>query len=276
MTAKKEQTKAPGFLRYLISKAFWLNIVIAVVVFIIIIWLAFLFIKQYSRHGESQTVPNLVGKTLPEAKEELSNLHLDYAIMDSTYDPEEKPLSIINQDPMPDSKVKSGRKIYITINAEHPPLTEIPGIEVGTSYISVREILESKGLKIGNIIYKPFEYRDVFLDMKAQGSDESLQAGDKIPKGSKVDLIMGSGQGDTKIDLPDFRSLTYDEAVNLIQLKELSLGTVMSSGTISDTSEAFIYKQNPEYEPGKKINIGSMVDLWLSTEPVNPFGSDDK
>lgn len=227
--------------------------------------------NQYSRHGESQTVPNLIGLQTDEAQKVLENLELEFAVMDSTYDPEQKPLSIINQEPPADSKVKSGRKIYLTVNMEHAPLTDVPTIELGTSYVSAKEILESKGLVIGNISYKPFEYKDVFLDMRLQAENRMLKPGEKIPKGSKIDIVLGSGQGDTEIDLPDFRTLTYDEAVNLIQLKELSLGTVMTKGLVSDTANAFVIQQTPEYEPGKKINIGSMVDIWISSENINPY-----
>ncbi|MBC8046526.1 MAG: PASTA domain-containing protein [Fimbriimonadaceae bacterium] len=275
MATKKETAKKPGLLRYFISMAFWLNFIIAVVSFFFILWLALFFIKQYSRHGESQTVPNLIGKTSEEATQILKGMDLEFAVMDSTYDPDEKPTAIINQDPPADSKVKSGRKIYFTINMENPPLTEVPTIELGTSYISVREILESKGLKIDDIIYKPFAYKDVFLEMKLDGESSSLVPGEKIPKGSKIDLVLGNGIGDTEIDLPDLISLTYDEAINLIQLKELSLGSVITIGTITDTSNAFVNKQSPQYEPGKKINLGSMVDIWISQEEVNPFEEEE-
>lgn len=211
-----------------------------------------------------------MGLTIAEAEEQLNSLNLDYAVMDSSYDPEEKPLSILNQDPAPDSKVKSGRKIYITVNMAQPPQTEVPNIELGTSYISVREILESKGLRIGEVIYKPFEYKDVFLDMHLKGESKTLQPGSKIPKGSKIDLVLGNGLGDTKVDLPDFTMLTYMEAVTLIQLKELSLGTVIATGTITDSTNAFVYRQDPAYEDGRQINLGSMVDIWISEEMITP------
>lgn len=205
----------------------------------------------------------------------LDDLDLEYAVMDSTYNPDEKPLTVINQDPPADTKVKSGRKIYLTINAANPPMTEVPGIELGTSYVSVREILESRGLKVGNVSYKPFEYKDVFLEMMLSGENVPLLPGSKVPKGSKIDLVLGNGHGDTKVLLPDLRTLTYEEAVNLIQLKELSLGSIITSGTISDTASAFVYKQTPEYEPGRKINIGSMIDIWISQTEVNPFEEEE-
>ncbi len=77
--------------------------------------------------------------------------------------------------------------------------------------------------------------------------------------------------------MPDLAGLTYIEPVNLIQLKELTLGTVITSGTISDTTDAFVFKQYPVAGNEKTINLGSMIDIWI-TEDVNlivPSGNTD-
>ena len=272
---KQKKSTEPGIWRFLISKIFWLNIVVAALIFIGMLWLTLLFLQSYSRHGESQTVPNVIGMTTLEAMQKLNSLDLEYAVMDSTYDPGKRPLSVINQDPIPDSKVKSGRKIYVTVNMANPPETEVPFIEIGTSLISVKEILESRGLRMGDIIYKPFEYRDVYLDMYLDGKSKSLKPGSKIAKGSRIDLVLGNGLGDTKITIPDFTGLTYQEAINLIQLKELSVGTVIATGTITDSLNAFVYKQYPESNDDRMLNIGSMVDIWISQEAIDDPDKDD-
>lgn len=263
---KKSPSDNPGILRFFTTKLFWLNIFGAMVAAILLVWATLFFVQQYSRHGESQTVPNLIGKTTMEAMDELDNLDLEYAVMDSTFDPDERPLTILNQDPIPDSKVKSGRTIYVTVNMNQAPKTEIPRFEVGTSLISVKEILESHGLKVGDVIYKPFEYRDVFLDMRIHGERKSLKPGSMIAKGTKIDLVLGNGLGDTKIIIPDLRGLSYIEAANLIQLKELSLGTVIATGSIKDTADALVYRQFPVADIDKSVNLGSMIDIWITDD----------
>lgn len=267
MSKKKSSApENPGLLRFFTTKLFWLNIFGALVATILLVWGVLFFVQQYSRHGESQTVPDLIGKTTSEAMDALDNLDLEYAVMDSTFDPDERPLTILNQDPLPDSKVKSGRTIYVTVNMAEAPKTEIPRFEVGTSLVSVREILESHGLKVGEIIYKPFEYRDVFLDMRIHGERKSLKPGTRIPKGTKIDLVLGNGLGDTKIIIPDLRGLTYIEAVNLIQLKELSIGTVIVSGSIKDSADALVYRQFPMADMDRSVNLGSMIDIWITDD----------
>ncbi len=267
MSKKKSSApENPGLLRFFTTKLFWLNIFGAMVATILLVWGVLFFVQQYSRHGESQTVPDLIGKTTSEAMDALDNLDLEYAVMDSTFDPDERPLTILNQDPLPDSKVKSGRTIYVTVNMAEAPKTEIPRFEVGTSLVSVREILESHGLKVGEIIYKPFEYRDVFLDMRIHGERKSLKPGTRIPKGTKIDLVLGNGLGDTKIIIPDLRGLTYIEAVNLIQLKELSIGTVIATGSIKDSADALVYRQFPMADMDRSVNLGSMIDIWITDD----------
>jgi len=275
MAASKQKNSSKPIWRFFISKAFWVNMLAAVLIFVVLLWLTLLFLQQYSRHGESQTVPDITGMTTLEAMEKLNGLDLEYAVMDSTYEPEKRPLSIISQDPLPNSKVKSGRKIYVTVNMAKPPETELPNIEVGTSFISVREILESHGLRVGDIIYKPFEFRDVFLDMKLHGESKMLRPGAKVPKGSKIDLYMGNGLGDTRIAIPDFTGLTYQEAINLIQLKELTVGTIIATGTITDTLNAFVYKQYPASDELHTVNIGSMVDIWITQDAAGTEDPDD-
>jgi beta-lactam-binding protein with PASTA domain len=183
-------------------------------------------------------------------------------------------LSIISQDPPSGSKVKSGRSIYVVINRKEPPPTQVPYIEEGTSYLSVVEILESRGLKVGNVSYKPFQYKDVFLSMSVSG--QLLKHGTTIPKGTVVDLVLGNGLGDTKVQIPDLTGLSYLEGASLIALKELNLGSVIPEGVITDTLEAFIIRQFPAPGDDQYINMGSMIDIWISdTEPEYNFVLED-
>ncbi|HAE14629.1 MAG TPA: hypothetical protein DCG24_10370 [Bacteroidetes bacterium] len=267
MPKKTNKETRPGFMRFLISKAFWLNLVLAGVFVFLTAWITLGLINRYSRHSESQTVPDLTGLPATEAERVLEQAGLKYAVMDSSYLQEATPLSIISQEPKPGSMVKEGRTIYAVVNRAAPPPTELPYIEQGTSYISVVEILQSRGLRIGNISYKPFQYKDVFLDMRVRGVNGTPKPGTKIPKGSIVDLVLGNGLGETRVEIPDLVGLSYLEASALIQLKELNVGTVVGDGAITDTMSAFIVRQYPAPYEGGTINMGSMVDIWISDLP---------
>ncbi len=275
MTKTKKKQSEPGILRFLVSRVFLLNIVLAGVVFLLLVWLTLWGISRYSRHAESQTVPDLTCLISNDAAALLDRAGLTLSVIDSTYQNDVRPLSIVSQDPPSGSKVKGGRTIYVVVNRKEPPPTEIPYIELGTSYLSVVEILESRGLKLGNISYRPFQYKDVFIEMRIQGKPGVPKPGTKVAKGSKIDLVLGNGLGDTKVEVPDLVGLTYFEAINLIQLKELNVGTVIASGAISDTIDAFIVRQFPPAGADQYINMGSMLDIWISDSAPDLFQDEE-
>ncbi|HET8962346.1 MAG TPA: PASTA domain-containing protein [Chitinophagales bacterium] len=262
---KKKNKENPGLFRFLFSKIFLVNVFIALIVIALLLVITLSLVNAYSRHGDSRTVPDITGMNKEEAVSQLKNASLEFAVIDSTFNPDERPSTVLNQDPLPNSKVKSGRTIYVVLNMSEAMPVAIPNIEIGTSFISVREVLASRGLKVGEISYKPFQYKDVFLEMRFEG--KRIKAGEEIAKGSKVDLVLGNGLGETNIEVPDLTGFTYIEAVNLIQLKNLNLGSVIGNGMITDTLNAYVVKQYPAYAPDSYINLGSMMDLWISDEP---------
>lgn len=263
---RKKNTENPGLLRFLFSRIFLLQLLFAALFLVVLLFATLSLINAYSRHGDNRTVPDITGMSEEEARKQLELASLQYAVMDSTFNPDMRPSTILNQEPEPNAKVKSGRTVYVVVNMSEAVPVALPHIETGTSFISVREVLASRGLKVGEVEYKPFQYKDVFLEMRFQG--KKLKPGDEVPKGSKIDLVLGNGLGDTKVELPDLANFTYIEAVNLIQLKNLNLGSVIAIGYISDTINAYVIRQYPVYEPGRFINMGSMVDIWISDQPA--------
>ena len=88
--------------------------------------------------------------------------------------------------------------------------------------------------------------------------------------GSTVDLVLGSGVGNEFIAVPDLVGRTYDEARALLNAQGLILGSTVSSPDVTDTTNAFVYKQRPavKTEDGKRLSIraGQMVDLFVQKE----------
>ena len=105
-------------LKFLISRVFFLNLLLAILVVFGIFKLTIWWLDSYTRHGESITVPDLSGYTLEQAERKLEAKDLHYFIMDSVDMPEEMPNTIVEQDPFPGDKVKRGRKIYVTVTRQ--------------------------------------------------------------------------------------------------------------------------------------------------------------
>ena len=107
-----------SMLNYLLSKSFFKNLFYIIVTALILFVLLILFLRINTRHGDFVIVPDLIGKTIEEFDSELNELNLKYIISDSgNYNPDFKINSVLDQLPNANSKVKGGRKIYITLNA---------------------------------------------------------------------------------------------------------------------------------------------------------------
>ena len=119
-------------------------------------------------------------------------MNLSFEVLDSaSFDPEYKPLSIIEHVPKAGKKVKENRKIYLTINPSGFREIEIPKGLTGKTLRQVRPNLIALGFEIGEITEEANMAKDVVLKLKHNGKE--VKAGDKLKKTSKIDLVVGDG-----------------------------------------------------------------------------------
>ncbi|GIV32878.1 MAG: hypothetical protein KatS3mg031_0413 [Chitinophagales bacterium] len=248
---------------FLRSKYFWINLVAAVAVVLLLVQGAMWYLKAYTHHGETITVPDLRGLTIDEVSTLLQNRRLDYFIMDSSYVVGKPPLTVLDQDPPPLSKVKENRKVYVTVNSTVPPKVKMPSL-VNKNLRVVTPILESLGLQVGELIYRPDLGLNVVLEQRYNGRE--IEPGTLVPKGSKIDLVLGNGLGDTTVDVPNLIGRTLEEAKWVLTSSNLNLGFVKWDNTITDSSTAVVYRQLPEYDPAapQRLNYGEPVDIFLT------------
>jgi beta-lactam-binding protein with PASTA domain len=253
-------------LQYLKTNTFRNNILIAIGFVLAIFLFIYLGLKVYTKHDESIEVPQVKGLHINAAISALENANLEYQI-DSVYQMDAKPGLVIEQDPEAKFHVKSGRTIYLTIITQVAPEIAFPKIKDKT-LIEASSILKNHNLRIGDTTYIADIARDIVLD--AQFAGQSIRDGRMIPKGSKIDLILGNGQGANEVQIPDLSGLTVTEAKFALQGIGLALGTVTYDIGVSDTSTARVITQFPGLETGI-TSIGSKVDLTLSnTVPATP------
>jgi beta-lactam-binding protein with PASTA domain len=221
-------------------------------------------LKSYTRWGQSTIVPDLRGSTFEQVKTILGSKNLEWQIMDSVYDMSKPPMAIIDQNPKPNSKVKEGRTIYITINATKAPTTELPDL-IGRSSLKYAKMqLESYGLKVGEEIYKPDPHLNAVIGLMVNGKNVTKKM--RVPRGTVVDIVLGDGLGNSRISVPYLIGLHLDEAIFKLRGYSLNVGSTLVAEGVSDTSNAIIYKQVPEYGEGHSIRIGEPIDLWVAKE----------
>ena len=178
--------------KYLASRVFLGQLLVA---FAIIGVLAYLFthwLTYTTDHGHEIAVPNLARLTEEQVEDKLDDLDLDYVLLDSVdYRVDYPKFSVVEQDPLPGTKVKVGRKVYIKINASGFSSIRVPNL-IEKTYREAVPTLKALGLEAGTIIYIPNLAKDMVLEMRFKG--RNLKAGDRVLKASKIDLVLGDGK----------------------------------------------------------------------------------
>lgn len=250
--------------RFLKSKTFFANLIIAVV----LLGLGFLglnyFLSSFTRHGENIDVPNLNGLALAEVEEVLSAEQLAFEIIDSSeYDPSFPRGAVVSQYPNFGAQVKVGRTLKLTINPFYPRKVEFPNLIEKTKRRAIYD-LESKGFTVGELKYVPYIGKDVVIDAKIE--ERSVEPGEKLTKGTTIDLVLGQGLSDELIISPYLRWKTLEEAKTYLLERSLNLGSVIYDEEITDTATALIYRQIPAPSILPIIRMGREVDVWMTND----------
>jgi len=218
-------------------------------------------LKSFTKHNKTIVVPNLFDTEVDEASQTIEKSSLRYTVNDSTFIPGKKPGLIVSQYPEAGQKVKEKRKIFLTITSTNAPEVVMPDL-IDKSKRSAKSLLENRGLKLGKVSRKPDLARDAVLAQKFKG--ENIKEGTLIAKGSTIDLVVGSGFGNSSIRLPDLEGYTYESAVNTIESSSLRVGALIADNTVVDTASSIVYKQVPEYVAGVYIPSGQSIDIFVT------------
>jgi beta-lactam-binding protein with PASTA domain len=197
-----------------------------------------------------------------EAEHILALQELKIEVIDSTYSDKVPFGTIVEQDPTPESHVKQGRTIYVTVNASGKRQIIMPDLH-DISYRQAETTLCGIGLVVDEEYdYEPSEYRDLVLDIKDE-EGLSIEPGEKIAVGTKVRLVVGFGRGTEEVEVPSVIGMTYQEARSTLLNYRLTVGAVNYDEEESDTIQ-YVYRQTPQ--EGTIVIEGEPVTLRLSSD----------
>lgn len=183
-----------SFFSFLKSKSFFLQIFIAVIGLLAIVFGLQFWLAETTNHDQKIQVPNLEKMTLSEVEEKLNELDLSYKIIDSaSYNPTYPKRSVIEQTPEAGDFVKEKRKIYLTLNPSKYRDVTIPDLNGRTKRQATSQLI-SIGFHVDTVYtYVRDIGKDVVRGLKNKGT--KLEAGEKLPLHSKIELILGDGEG---------------------------------------------------------------------------------
>lgn len=187
-----KQAQSMRLLNFFISKTMIFLLLKAGLILVGFIFLLFVGLHFHTRQNNLIEVPDLYQVQLSDANEMLSDLKLNFEVIDSThFNPEIPPFSVIEQQPRAFEQVKRGRKIYLTLNPSTYRKVSIPNV-VQVTYRNAVTSLRAVGLEVGKISYRNNIGKDMVLALRFEGDE--IEPGEKIPKSSKVDLVLGNGK----------------------------------------------------------------------------------
>lgn len=251
------------YFSFFISKVFYINIGIIISVTIIGFIVFKSWLASYTNHGEFITVPNFANLDFETASVLAQEYDLQLVIIDTVYSKEIKPGAIVNHKPAVNTLVKEQRTIYVSINSHTPILVKMPNA-TNVSLRQATQVIESAGLLVGNIVYKP-DFADNYV-FESKFNNRTVYPGAKIPKGSRIDLVVGKGGSNELIDIPNFINYSYGSVLDSATTRGIMVNCMFSDGVFSsyeDSLGAIVWKQSPEFSENAKIMTGQVIDVWL-------------
>ena len=238
-----------------------LNLVVAIGVFVGLVWLTFRWLEYHTNHGQEIPVPNIVNKTVQEAIKVLDDTGLEYEVDSAEYNPKYRPFQVLQVYPVPGSRVKDGRAIVLKVNPRTWAKVEVPDVINKYSGLAFQR-LEQVGLKVGDTIYEPSIQKDAVIRILYNGNEVKPKT--KLARFSTVDVVIGSGPL-RNIAIPNVVGLTVKEARQVIARSMFEVGIVDHEDGSKDESD-IIYYQDPA--AGDVRDQGMQIDLWASKKTL--------
>jgi eukaryotic-like serine/threonine-protein kinase len=260
--------------KFISKQPFWVNLLAAIALIFIIGFLFLQSLSWFTNHGSYLKVPSVTGKKTDEAIKFLEDQGFEVIVTDSLYN-DTLPLNTVKkQIPDAGATVKVNRTVFLNVNPAVLPMVEMPKLE-GLSYRFAVDRINKAHLKLGDTTVRPDFMKGSVLEQDYNG--EKIQAGVKLRWGASVSLVIGGGLVEEQIVVPDLYGLTLSEAKAELGTKGITLAALLASGTITDTLNSFVYKQNPDVtnEEGKTnfIQPGQTMDVWITATRPAPDSS---
>lgn len=255
------------FFRFLFSKVFIINLLLAVIFIGGGLYATLYYLSDYTRHEEILKVPNLIGSHESDIEDLIEvDDEFKYQINDSIFVEGKAGGTVVEQIPAANKEVKSGRKIYLTIAARQQPTSTMPRL-VDRSLRQATSLMETYGFQLGTLKYKPDLCVNCVLEQTMKGI--KVKEGDRIRKGSVIDLLVGQGLSNELVNVPYLIDFTVEMAEDLLNANSLNIGIPVydeSVKTAEDTIKAKVYKQLPFFSRAPIVRMGSSVDIFLTVD----------
>jgi len=238
-------------------KTLLLGLGVTMGVFVILVLLFdFIVLPLYTNKGAEKELPDVTEIHFQEATLQLEKkgfeLIVDHMQHDATY-PES---TVIYQDPEPFTKVKRGRRIYVTLSRGER-LVIVPKV-IGRSERDAGFDLKQAGLKLGEIFYEYDDYYNAGIVTK-----QTIEPETEVTADTPIDITVSNGRLPTRFLVPDVVGKSLDTAKKMLRRAGLRVGTIRYEIKENLIPETVIMQS---IDPDEEVNRNTRVRLLVSKD----------
>lgn len=222
---------------------------------------------SYTRHGVTVQVPDVEMRPFEEAKGLVQDRNLTVRRQVGPYNPNVDRETVVDQNPPPNSGVKPGRRVYLTVNAGEVPMVSVPKL-TGISVREAKNRVSSLGLEPGRV--EPDSIPSPYPNTITRQDPEP---GDSLKSGSTVDLWYSTGLGTDTVQVPSVEGQPVEKARSLLlrqQLRSVIVDPRQSEPapdtTQSDTSTTRRFVLRQGRAPGTHVRSGTEIRLFTTDD----------
>lgn len=242
------------------------NLIGAAAFILVLVTVISIILNAATHHGQVIAVPDFSNLSVEEARALAGQSDMRVDVTDSVFVRKMARGAVFSQNPKAGARVKTGRKIRLTINATVPKKVTMPNL-VGYTTRQAKAELSSKGLYLGKLIYVSDIATNNVLKQLYRNSE--IKPGTSIESGAEITLVAGLNSENDKTMVPDVKGLKYMRAVDAVQDNSLNIGKLAFDKSVTnyaDSVNAVVYRQSPEASRAE-VTMGTEVTLYLTVDP---------
>ncbi len=253
---KRSRSAVYSIIRIMVA----LIVIVGIITTLFLIGQSLFFPKQTPEIVE---VPRVMAQSEDAAKQALTEAGFEVKII-YEYSSLVSESIVIIQDPLPGEKLKQGLEVTISVSLGKKMIS-IPDV-AGKDYTEAAYIIEQAELAVGEISYEASENPDDYVIR------QDPPAGDEIPAGEQVSLVLSKNTVSTAILMPDVMLKDYDSAASEINVTGFEVYQLVE---LNGNEEAgTVIKQEPE--AGSELDDNSQITLWVSNGQGAQYTKDYK
>jgi eukaryotic-like serine/threonine-protein kinase len=247
------------------SRVFWKDFGKMAGIIALLLFMLFWMMTCFTRHGDKEKVGNYVGKNMKEVENLIDNDGFNFTVTDSIYQEDFPADIVLEQNPSPNSMVKTGRTIYLKITTAKGSMRSLPDL-VGRDQIDFYiETIRTMRMKVGKIdtLADPNLGDGTIKQVLWRGRDITKELGKfQIPEGSIVDFVISRRENNSR-DVPPYIEggsyQTLDVYIGKLSMIGLNVREIVKDPSVTDENSAYVIKVSPrvnvELQKGDSVTI---------------------